>query len=189
MTGLSLDALFQRRLGHPLTADEERYVRAYMPISQERLAGDEAARAVAILAKTGDPRFRADLIRVMNATEDPFVAAWALKGLVRFLNETANHIPKLIELCRRTHFDEHGHAQHVAVQLAADVLAEQDSPVLMKALIEIAENPEQSVVLRQDAVASLSLAVERLLEKGEDMPETGAEILVLAREQISSRHN
>ena len=38
----------------------------------------------------------------------------------------------------------------------------------------VAENAEAPVILRQDAVASLSIGVERLLDEVEDMPETGA---------------
>ena len=59
----------------------------------------------------------------------------------------------------------------------------------MKVLIAIAENPEEPVILRQDAVASASVGLERLLDDGEEMPETGAEILALAQRLIDVRLN
>lgn len=189
MTDLTLDTLFTLRLGHPLTGNEERFVRSFLPSGDAAWRGNDISRAVAILAKTGDLRYRDVLYRALHATDDPFVAQFAIKGLIRFMDETAEHIPKLIELCRRASFDPCGDTQLVAVQLAADVLAEQDSPLLMRTLISVAENPEGTVILRQDAVASLSVGVERLLGEGEDMPETGAEILALARELTDARHN
>lgn len=187
MTTATLETLSARRLGEKLTDNEEALVRSFLPRSSGAWAGRDVAQAVCILAKTGEPEYRETLAEALRVTADPFVAQWALKGLVRFLGETGQHIPKLIELCRRAPFDPLGEAQLVAVQLAADVLAVEDSPLLMKVLIDIAEDVEASVILRQDAVASLSIGVERLLDVGEDMPETGAEILVLAREQIEPR--
>ena len=189
MSAGKLDTLLTRRLGQKLTEGEETLVRSVLARSDGAWAGRDVAQAVCILAKTGEPKYRDTLAEALQATTDPFVAQYALKGLVRFLGETGQHIPKLIELCNRAPFDPSGDAQLVAVRLAADVLAAEDSPLLMKVLIDIAENAEAPVILRQDAVASLSIGVERLLDEVEDMPETGAEILVLARELIEPRLN
>lgn len=189
MAAATLDTLLTRRLGEKLTEGEETLVRSALARSDGAWAGRDVAQAVCILAKTGEPKYRDTLVEALQATTDPFVAQYALKGLVRFLGETSQHIAKLIELCKRAAFDPLGEAQLVAVQLAADVLAVEDSPLLTKVLIAIAENAEAPVILRQDAVASLSIGVERLLDEGDDMPETGAEILVIARGLIEPRLN
>lgn len=123
----------------------------------------------------------------MYETNDPHVALFAIKGLIRFLDETSNHIPKLIELRNHAPFDQFADAQLVAVQLAADVLLEHDSTLLMKASIAVAENTEVSAIIREDAVAALSIGLARMCGQNGSIRETAEEIVSFAR-TVTDRH-
>jgi hypothetical protein len=149
--------LKQAELGE-ISEDEVRKVAEELASSAP---GTDRFTLLQILGEAQAKSFRALIERYLESPDDPMLARLALEILCLYWGEPRRYLAELRRFVGGVAWDKQSDVRQVAILLSGNYLRSNSDPVLLRAILDILEDPAESTVIRGDAYLALGRAMGR----------------------------
>jgi len=112
-----------------------------------------------IIGRAGDLRHESLISQYLDSPDDPMLARLALQILCTFWNLTERYMPQVHKFLIGVPWDRDDDVRQIAISISGEYLRTRDDPALLENLINIAENPQESSLIREDAIRALARAL------------------------------